>query len=103
MISVQVNDLSGVRTSHLSLLGPAVVKKLITMMETAWPIRPQVMAAGYLSQITLAGQPPSEHALHGGESDGPRAESPEGEDEGQDGGPQGWSRTQLGNIYTWMR
>jgi len=38
---VMVNDLIGVKTAHLSLVGPATVKKLITMMETAWPIRPQ--------------------------------------------------------------
>jgi len=40
---VMVNDLSGVKSSHLGLLGPATVKKLITMMETAWPMRPQAV------------------------------------------------------------
>jgi len=40
---VMVNDLSGVKSSHLGLLGPATVKKLIAMMETAWPMRPQAV------------------------------------------------------------
>jgi len=40
---VMVNDLSGVKSSHLSLLGPATVKKLMAMMETAWPMRPQAV------------------------------------------------------------
>ena len=37
-----VNNLAGVRAAHLGLVGPATVRKLVTMMEKAWPVRPKV-------------------------------------------------------------
>ena len=38
---VIISDLEGASAAHLTLFNLAVMKKLITMLETAWPMKPK--------------------------------------------------------------